>query len=79
VLGLFVFGLLAAAGFRSSAGTPWLIFVLVVVFRFLLGGGPFDIYYGLTLVLAVSMARGWVALTRSGTEVRQTVRKGEVR
>jgi hypothetical protein len=40
----------------------WLVVVLLVTFRFMLGGSAFDLYYGLTIIIPILIVRFCVAV-----------------
>ncbi len=53
----FLFGLVFSALVIKFHSSFWLCILLVVVFRFLLGGSSFDIYYGLVLAIPIAIVR----------------------
>ncbi|WP_337455897.1 hypothetical protein [Prescottella sp. D32] len=58
-----IFGVFAYLAQRLR-GTIWFAILMVVVFRFLLGGSMFDVYYGLVLVVILSGASLGVSLLK---------------
>lgn len=57
LVGFFLFAFAVASLFSRLKGTPWMAIVLVVAFRFLLGGDAFDVFYGLSLAVMLFAAR----------------------
>ena len=64
LLSFFVFGFVFAILIAKFHSTFWMCLLLVVVFRFLLGGSSFDLYYGLVLAAPVFVVKSVVASMR---------------
>ena len=60
LLSLFVFGLVFSMLMSRFRSTFWTCLLLVVVFRFLLGGSSFDVYYGIVLAAPVFVVKSIV-------------------
>lgn len=76
LLALAATGLLFMLAFRRFANTPWMIFVSVAFFRFMLGGSPFDIYYSLTLALPVLVVKYLVDRRSQGGDIDRALQAG---
>lgn len=64
LLSFFLFSLIFSALIIKFRSSFWLCILLVVVFRFLLGGSSFDIYYGLVLAIPIALIRFAVSILR---------------
>ncbi|MEW2015356.1 hypothetical protein [Rhodococcus sp. NPDC076796] len=79
VLSLFLISLIFAALIAKYYSSFWLCILLVVVFRFLIGGSSFDIYYGLVLVIPVVLVKcvvSWEAKSAASTAISGKSRTG---
>lgn len=57
LVGLFAFALTSSYAILKLKQSFLLTVVILIVFRFMMGGAPFDIYYGLTHVIPYFLAR----------------------
>ncbi|QOD02633.1 hypothetical protein [Pseudarthrobacter sp. BIM B-2242] len=61
--GIILFSALMSSLALKFSQSFWLAVVVLVTFRFMLGGSAFDLYYGLTIVLPILLVRIFVVVT----------------